>query len=466
MHSQTNQPSLMESSHDDGLAVAPSGSVAAACGFTLLAGLPAGHDVLSRPLGEIGASCRNKLGKEWRDVSRWSIARSSFDLLGNEWKSTSEFRVASETLLLLESEVAARRSIEQSSDELLVVPADEMDPDWARDMVATDLAALAGIRGPTQRLFATVAMGYSAVWQSAYRDELMLLAPAIWAEVQQAHAEDLRRIMAKEKRKALELLPASNADVVHGIGPVPVSTLTTLPTGYQLRAREWAAACFGEQVASDPSERNHRFLEEALELAQAGGATAVEAHLLVDYVFGRPVGDFPQEVGGTMLTLALLCQTRGESMEVCGEVELARVWQKLEQIRVKQAAKKADSPLPGGHQVIPSADGTSLGSSQARCDGVEFKASELNHLRRLLAWVACEIGQAPDELVKTVQGLLPALGHEVADEAKQRLVQAHREAVSVPRYVRAAVKALGKRVGAHCDLEDAESLDESEPHPT
>ena len=34
-----------------------------------------------------------------------------------------------------------------------------------------------------------------------------------------------------------------------------------------------------------------------------------------------------------------------------------------------------------------------------------MKRSDLNHLRRLVAWVKCEIGQPPDELVKTMRNL-------------------------------------------------------------
>ena len=30
-----------------------------------------------------------------------------------------------------------------------------------------------------------------------------------------------------------------------------------------------------------------------------------------------------------------------------------------------------------------------------------MKRSDLNHLRRLVAWARCEIGQSPDELVTT-----------------------------------------------------------------
>lgn len=321
--------------------------------FTLLADLPVGHDLRARSLGAVHAQCRNKLGKDWRDVDRWAITRCSYDMLGDEWTATSEFRV---------------RAVESQPDD-----------------------------------------------------------------------------------------PA-------GTAPGEAASAAAAPQAYQLRALAWAATCFGELVASNPRERNHRFLEEALELAQAGGATAEEAHLLVDYVFGRPVGDFPQEVGGTVLTLALLCQARGQSMEACGEVELARVWDKLPQIREKQAAKKSNSPLPVDI-AITEAGSAAVGKGQAGPGGVELKASDLNHLRRLLAWVGCQIGQAPDELVKTVQDLLPALGHEVPDEAKQRLVLAHRQAASVPQYVHAAMKALGKRAGAHCDLEDAEGLGESEAHP-
>ena len=32
---------------------------------------------------------------------------------------------------------------------------------------------------------------------------------------------------------------------------------------------EWMLACFGKKIASDKMERNHRFLEEAIELVQA-----------------------------------------------------------------------------------------------------------------------------------------------------------------------------------------------------
>jgi hypothetical protein len=50
-------------------------------------------------------------------------------------------------------------------------------------------------------------------------------------------------------------------------------------------------ACFGPEISADTRERNHRFLEESVELVQACGCTVSEAHQLVDYTYGRPVGD-------------------------------------------------------------------------------------------------------------------------------------------------------------------------------
>lgn len=103
--------------------------------------------------------------------------------------------------------------------------------------------------------------------------------------------------------------------------------------------------CFGSMIAGDKEERNHRFLEEALELVQSCDCTRQEAHQLVDYVYGRPVGEKTQEVGGVMVTLAALCLAQELNMHEAGETELNRIWTKVEQIRAKQATKPKHSPL-------------------------------------------------------------------------------------------------------------------------
>jgi len=115
---------------------------------------------------------------------------------------------------------------------------------------------------------------------------------------------------------------------------------------FQDKVESWMNACFGPEISADIQERNHRFIEEALELVQANGCTASEAHQLVDYVYRRDQGDINQEVGGVMVTLAALCSAVGVDMKQSGEVELRRVWRKIDQIRAKQAAKPKHSPLP------------------------------------------------------------------------------------------------------------------------
>lgn len=117
-------------------------------------------------------------------------------------------------------------------------------------------------------------------------------------------------------------------------------------TSFQSRVKPWMMECFGQEISADTTERNHRFLEESLELVQACGCTADEAHQLVDYVYGRDIGEKTQEVGGVMVTLAALCLAQGMDMHTCGEVELKRIWGKVDQIRAKQAGKPKHSPLP------------------------------------------------------------------------------------------------------------------------
>ena len=115
---------------------------------------------------------------------------------------------------------------------------------------------------------------------------------------------------------------------------------------YQLAVAAFVVVCFGDEIAADKVERNHRFLEEALELVQAAGCTASEAHQLVDYVYGRPAGEVHLEVGGVAVTLAALCTAQGVDLEQAANAELVRVWGLIEIIREKQRKKPKHSPLP------------------------------------------------------------------------------------------------------------------------
>ncbi len=115
---------------------------------------------------------------------------------------------------------------------------------------------------------------------------------------------------------------------------------------FQSRVCEWFTACFPVSAHSDVEERSHRFLEEALELAQSSGATKEDALALVEYVFSRPEGEPYQETGGVLVTLAALTSTLSIDMVSAGESELARNWSRIEKIRAKQALKPLGTSLP------------------------------------------------------------------------------------------------------------------------
>ena len=114
-----------------------------------------------------------------------------------------------------------------------------------------------------------------------------------------------------------------------------------MSAGFQDRVMGWWRQCLGsvEQSLQSP-QRVHRFVEEALELAQACNIPREECLALVDYVYGRPTGEIGQEVGGVLTTLAVLCEGRGMDMAECGENELERCWRNFDKIRAKEAAKK------------------------------------------------------------------------------------------------------------------------------
>jgi hypothetical protein len=115
---------------------------------------------------------------------------------------------------------------------------------------------------------------------------------------------------------------------------------------FQSRVKPWMMACFGWKIAGDKLERGDRLLEEVLETLQSGDYPEDRVDALKRYVYARPKGEMPQEVGGVMVTLAAFCLAHDIDMQAAGETELARIWTKVEQIRAKQAAKPTGSALP------------------------------------------------------------------------------------------------------------------------
>lgn len=121
---------------------------------------------------------------------------------------------------------------------------------------------------------------------------------------------------------------------------------------YQARVDAFMQECFGLVTCANVAERNHRFLEEALELVQACGCSVAEARQLVEYVYNRPPGEPHQECGGVMVTLAGVCNANRLNMRRAAEDELQRVRGLIPLIRKKHAAKPKLSPLPGAVDIL------------------------------------------------------------------------------------------------------------------
>lgn len=112
----------------------------------------------------------------------------------------------------------------------------------------------------------------------------------------------------------------------------------------QQRVADWVTAV---GLNKDKQERAFRFVEEALELAQACGVTLEELNLLIHYTYGRPVGEVHQEVSGVGITLMALGTAHG--LDVLGEIhtELDRVSDPVIMAKIHAKALAApEGPLP------------------------------------------------------------------------------------------------------------------------
>ena len=90
-------------------------------------------------------------------------------------------------------------------------------------------------------------------------------------------------------------------------------------------AYEWGQRCFGEAHMADTRVRSLRLVEEAVELAQAYDVPREQLLKLIEHVYGRPRGDPWREMGGVLMTAAVLCEWHEWSMEDVMVDELSRV---------------------------------------------------------------------------------------------------------------------------------------------
>ncbi len=90
----------------------------------------------------------------------------------------------------------------------------------------------------------------------------------------------------------------------------------------------WCIECFGIDHATSLPQRGLRFLEEAIETAQAVDVPLATARKLLDYIYSRPKGQLRNELGGVGVTLLALASAASLSAEECERVEVERVLSK------------------------------------------------------------------------------------------------------------------------------------------
>jgi hypothetical protein len=112
-------------------------------------------------------------------------------------------------------------------------------------------------------------------------------------------------------------------------------------------AWDWACRCFGHEHCWDKKVRGLRFAEEAVELAQAVGVDKAQVLKMVENVYGKAPGDEHQELGGVMMTLAVLGHRLGWDLDKCFEIELLRVLAKPPEHFTLRNQAKIDLGLTG-----------------------------------------------------------------------------------------------------------------------
>ena len=75
--------------------------------------------------------------------------------------------------------------------------------------------------------------------------------------------------------------------------------------------------------------------------------------------------------------------------------------------------------------------------------------AELNHLRRLVAWINCELDPPPEEQRTTMEIVAKALDEYPNEAAQGRIMESYDRGKSVPKYIRAAITSLRKLVDEH-----------------
>lgn len=193
-------------------------------------------------------------------------------------------------------------------------------------------------------LASTVLGACRRAYERWFDDEPILVQPEVMT------FEQINAVNALTSQEGRQFVPVeAYYDIVRELAQIRQNQVEYPVPSFQQRVVKWALSCFGAKVRANKTERDYRFIEEALELVQArGNLSKADITRVMDDVYEKPPGDVFQEVGGTMTTLAALCATAKDrdehqiDMMEAGEIELSRIWGDMPKIREKQKKKVRD----------------------------------------------------------------------------------------------------------------------------
>lgn len=107
----------------------------------------------------------------------------------------------------------------------------------------------------------------------------------------------------------------------------------------QTALTRWLIEALGMETLMDRKARAMRVLEEAVELAQAAGITVEKVQEQVSWTFGRPAGEYDQEIAGVINSALLAAEGYGQDGLWLGAKELRRAWRNIDIIRHKNLTK-------------------------------------------------------------------------------------------------------------------------------
>ncbi|TPQ24907.1 hypothetical protein [Methylomonas koyamae] len=107
---------------------------------------------------------------------------------------------------------------------------------------------------------------------------------------------------------------------------------------------QWANATFGRETASVTAERIARFMEEAIELAQAVDMTSSDIKELVDYVYSRNTGVVSQEIGQVGVALLALA----EHLNINADQEERAEFQRISELPKKHWQRRQNAKAEHG----------------------------------------------------------------------------------------------------------------------